>query len=179
VRAHRGAVAVVAAFGLVAGGCESRTPPQAVGVADTTSPEGHFAAVSNTPNAPGCVLGALWQQCGVRERLDRAGLAPVVGDSVRQPFLHVPGRRYRVGDAELQVFVYETVEMRRRDTAPLDSVRVAPPGTQPAWERTPTLITSGNLAAILVGGNERQVERVTLALTAGAGTTEFQSPTSK
>ena len=165
-------LAVGAAF---AAGCRER-PPRATGSADTTSPEGHFAAPSLASADSACELSGLWRQCSVHDRLKRAGLAPIVGDSVRHPFLHVPGRRYKVGDAELQAFVYETVEMRRRDTAPLDSVRVAPPGTETAWERPPTLITSENLAAVLIGGNARQVERVTLALTAGVGSTTFQAP---
>lgn len=145
---------------------------------DTTSPEGRFAAPPPAaPNDTGCVITGLWRQCSVRARLERAGLAPIAGDTVRHPFLHVPGQRYKVGDAELEAFVYETADMRRRDTTPLDSVRAAPPGTETTWERPPTLITSENLAAILVGGNARHVERVTLALTAGAGTTDFQAGT--
>ena len=168
-------VVVVAALALAAAACETRKDPVAR-AADTTSPEGHFVAPApQVAGKDGCVAGALWAQCTVLERLERAGLAPQPGDSVRHPFLHVPGQRYRLGDAELQAFVYETAAMRQRDTAPLDSVRAAPPGTDANWERPPTLITSENLAAILVGGNARQVERVTLALTAGAGTTDFQT----
>jgi hypothetical protein len=157
-------------------GCGEKKSAPVARVADTTSPEGHFAAApaASSPSDTTCVLTNLWRQCSVRERLERAGLAPQPGDAVRHPFLHVPGQRYRVGDASLEAFVYETVEMRRRDTAPLDSVRAAPPGTETTWERPPTLITSENLVAILIGGNERQVERVTLELTAGAGTTDFQ-----
>ena len=167
--------ALVAAVAVAACRAEREPPARA---ADTTSPEGRFVARAGGPAAAGtaCPAGPLWSQCGVRERLERAGLAPQVGDTVRHGFLHVPGQRYRVGDAEVQAFVYETVEMRRRDTAPLDSVRAAPPGAEPGWEKPPTLVTSENLAAVLVGGNARQVERVTLALTAGAGTTEFQPP---
>jgi hypothetical protein len=164
-----------AAAALALAACGTRDDPVAR-AADTTSPEGHFVAPALQPGgAPPCALGALWAQCSVRERLERAGLAPQPVDTVRHAFLHVPGQRYKVGDAELQAFVYETTDMRQRDTAPLDSVRAAPPGVETSWERPPTLITSGNLAAILIGGNERQVERVTLALTAGAGTTDFQS----
>jgi hypothetical protein len=170
--ARRGAL--VAGALAAALGCGEEKPAAVARAADTTSPEGHFAAPAIVPNDTSCVLSGLWRQCSVRERLERAGLAPQVGDTVRHAFLHVPGQRYRVGDAEVQAFVYETTEMRRRDTAPLDSVRAAPPGTDTVWERPPTLITAANLAAVLIGGNERQVERVTLALTAGTGTTDFQ-----
>ena len=163
------------AAAIASAACEGRERTVAR-AADTTSPEGHFVAPAVQPGgAPSCALGSLWEQCSVRDRLERAGLAPQPGDTVRHPFLHVPGLRYKVGDAELQAFVYGSPAMRERDTAPLDSVRAAPPGTETTWERPPTLITSENLAAILIGGNQRQVERVTLALTAGAGSTEFQS----
>lgn len=169
------AAAALAALALVVGACETRKDPVAR-AADTTSPEGHFVAPALQPTAgTGCPAGALWAQCSVRERLERSGLAPQAVDTVRHAFLHVPGQRYRLGDAELQAFVYESAAMRERDTAPLDSIRAAPPGTETTWERPPTLITSGNLAAILLGGNARQVERVTLALTAGSGTTDFQT----
>ena len=173
----RRCVLLAVAAAVATGACRGAEAP-AARAADTTSPEGRFVAPSAAPVAAGapCPPGPLWSQCGVRERLERAGLAPQPSDTVRHAFLHVPGARYRVGDAELQAFVYETVEMRQRDTAPLDSVRAAPPGAEPGWEKPPTLITSENLAAVLVGGNARQVERVTLALTAGAGTTEFQPP---
>lgn len=171
------AVVVVAAVTLALAACETRKDPVAR-AADTTSPEGHFVAPPlQATGADGCPAGALWAQCSVRERLERSGLAPQPVDTVRHAFLHVPGQRYRLGDAELQAFVYESPAMRERDTAPLDSIRAAPPGTETTWERPPTLITSGNLAAILLGGNARQVERVTLALTAGPGTTDFQTGT--
>jgi hypothetical protein len=170
------AVALLVLGLLGAAACDRGEQASRARAADTTSPEGHFATPAPAEGDTGCVLAGLWRQCSVRERLERAGLAPVAGDTVRHPFLHVPGQRYRLGDASLEAFVYETAEMRRRDTAPLDSVRAAPPGTEATWERPPTLITSANLAAILIGGNARQVERVTLALTAGTGTTDFQVP---
>ena len=174
---RRQAFAAVATLALALVACDTRKDPIAR-AADTTSPEGHFVAPPMQPTAAnGCPAGALWAQCSVRERLERSGLAPQPVDTVRHAFLHVPGQRYRLGDAELQAFVYESAAMRERDTAPLDSIRAAPPGTETTWERPPTLITSGNLAAILLGGNARQVERVTLALTAGSGTTDFQTGT--
>jgi hypothetical protein len=167
--------AAVLLLAAAAGACRDRRPAAAHS-AETTSPEGHYAAPALTPPDSACELTGLWRQCSVLDRLERAGLAPIAADSVRHAFLHVPGRRYKLGDAMLEAFVYETTTMRERDTAPLDSVRVAPPGAETEWERPPTLITSENLAAVLVGANERQAERVVLALTAGAGSTTFQPP---
>jgi hypothetical protein len=55
-----------------------------------------------------------------------------------------------------------------RDMAKIDTVAVAPAGVASPWEGTPVLVRSGNLAAVLITENQTQVERLTLALTAGA-----------
>jgi len=88
-------------------------------------------------------------------------------DSVRQPFLSVPGAVYAVGAGELQVYLYPDSTARRRDFANVDTVRVQPAGSAVAWRATPTLMVSNNLAAILLSDSETQIERVRLALTAG------------
>jgi len=105
----------------------------------------------------------------VEERLDRAGLAPR-RDSipVRQPFMQVPGVRFGVGSAELQVYVYPDSASRARDTGALDTLTVSPRGAAAVnWPETPSLIVSNNIAAILLADNPRQRERVRLALEAG------------
>ena len=56
---------------------------------------------------------------------------------------------------------------RRRDVAALDTTRVAPHGGTYAWPATPTFVHSANLAAVLLTPNERQIERIQLALEAG------------
>ena len=107
----------------------------------------------------------------MRQRLERAGLAPQpLPDTIRHPFLRVPGIAYRVGHAELEVFLYDSAGAHRRDLAALDTGRVQPTGDSAvavAWSATPTLITSNNLAAILLSDQGTQIERVRLALTAG------------
>jgi hypothetical protein len=55
-----------------------------------------------------------------------------------------------------------------RDMAKIDTLTVAPPGVASPWEGTPVLVRSGNLAAVLIADDGRQIERLTLALTAGA-----------
>lgn len=121
------------------------------------------------PSLPECPnTTGRWDECNVRQRLERAGLAPqrVTGE-VRQPFLRVPGIAYRVGRAELQVYLYDDAPALARDLARVDSVRVQGPDTTVSWSATPTLITSNNLAAILLSDHDTQIERVRLALTAG------------
>jgi len=51
--------------------------------------------------------------------------------------------------------------------AAIDTVTVAPRGGVVNWPMPPTLITSNNLAAVLISDNGRLVERVQNAITAG------------
>jgi hypothetical protein len=104
----------------------------------------------------------------VENRLERAGLVPRRSDTpVRVPFLSVPGVSLTLGRSELQVFVYPDSEARRRDVARLDPMTFAPPGARAPWSIPPALIVSNNLAAVLLSQDERQIERVQDALTAG------------
>ena len=86
---------------------------------------------------------------------------------MRHDFLSVPGRSYTLGRAELQVFVYPDSTGAARDAAALDTVRVEPKNAAATWQVRPTFIRSANLIALLISTNERQIERVQLALTAG------------
>jgi hypothetical protein len=97
----------------------------------------------------------------------RAGLVLGRAKPVRQPFLGVAGVVYPVGTAELQVFLYPTAAARRRDTERLDSLTVSPRDERIVWKQPPTLVVSHNLAAIILSLNERQTERIALALGAG------------
>lgn len=81
--------------------------------------------------------------------------------------MQVPAAVYGVGRGELQVYVYPSVAARERAISALDTTRVAPRATPFAWPKPPTLIVSNNLAAVLLTDDERLVERVQLALTAG------------
>lgn len=109
-----------------------------------------------------------WRQCSVERRLERAGVVAIPQDTtVRYPFLDVPGIAYRLGAEELHVFLYPSAEARERDLAGVDARNLARSGGGVDWPATPTLMVSGNMAAILIGGTSRKVERVELALTAG------------
>ena len=117
---------------------------------------------------PACPGTGHWEPCTVFDRLERAGLAPQRGDSLRLPFLTVDGQTWRLGAATIHVFRYRDSLARHRDVAPLDSLHARPTGdTLTSWPGTPTLLVNDNLLAILLSENEEQVERVTLALTAG------------
>jgi hypothetical protein len=118
--------------------------------------------------AAGCPLWGLWSECSVRERLERAGLVlDSAKGEVRHDFLRVPGIVLHTYRAEVQLFLYPSAAERRRDTDRLDSLEVAPRGKRVVWPEPALLVTSGNLAAIVLSWNERLAERIALALEAG------------
>ncbi|MFL5575745.1 MAG: hypothetical protein ACJ79S_07255 [Gemmatimonadaceae bacterium] len=120
----------------------------------------------STPECPNTT--GKWDECNVRQRLERAGVAPSrLPGEARLPFMSVPALRYRVGHDTLQVFIYRDAAALRKDVARLDTLRVQPRDTTVTWGATPTLLTSNNMAAILLSDRPTQVERVRLALTAG------------
>jgi hypothetical protein len=75
-----------------------------------------------------------------------------------------------LGGRRLEVFVYPDEASLSRDVAKLDTVAVAPRGSASSWDTAmaPTFVRSGNLAAVFLSDNALQVERLSLALTAGA-----------
>jgi len=146
-------------------GCGGRDAPR-----DSAATSSAGTVSASAPTSAGkCPHSGLWSLCGVRERLDHAGLVPLPpADSVvRRAFFATPGVRYALGPAELEVFVYPDAAAAARDVAALDTVTVAPRGQRADWPSPPTFIRSANLIAILLTPNERQIERVQLALTAG------------
>ncbi len=122
---------------------------------------------SPAPLASSTGLG-LWNVANLEKRLDLQGMAPrKLPAPVRHPFLSVDGSAYQVGNAELQVFIYDDAAGVERDLARLDTITVAPRGEQVKWPTKPTLIRNNNLAAIFLGQNALQIERVQRALMAG------------
>jgi hypothetical protein len=119
-------------------------------------------------SSDGCPKFGLWRICSVEDRLTRAGLVFTRAEEpIRHDFMHVPGVAYEVSRATLQLFLYPSAAERARDTDGLDSNTVSPRGSRIIWPRTATLVTSNNLAAIILSFNERQTERLALALGAG------------
>jgi hypothetical protein len=126
------------------------------------------AGYAGPPPLPSCPGTGHWESCTVFDRLERAGLAPQYGDTVHYPFLHVAGQTWRLGKATIHVFRYRDSVARHADFATLDSLHARPRGdTLTRWPGTPTVLVNDNLLAILLSDNDEQVERVSLALTAG------------
>ena len=126
------------------------------------------AAYAGPAPLPSCPGSGHWEACTVFDRLERAGLAPQRGDTIRFPFLKIGGQTWRLGTATLHVFRYRDSTTRHADFAALDSLHARPVGdTLVTWPGTPTVLVNDNLLAILLSDNGEQVERVSLALTAG------------
>ncbi len=167
--------AAVAAVGALlacggSGGSAQDGATEAAGTTPAPSVASVRAPAAARPAAGACPHDGRWRLCSVVDRLDKAGLVPRVDSSAppeRLPFLHAPGRVIRLGVGELHTFVYDDTAALARDVAALDTTRAAPRGQTYAWAATPTFVRSANLVAVLLTPNDRQIERIQLALDAG------------
>ena len=109
-----------------------------------------------------------WDEAHLVERLVRAGLAPqaIAGDQGTRTF-RVPGIVFQLGTSRLTVYLYPDSVARLAVTAGLDTTALGPTPVQGEPPVLRQLIVQNNLAAVLIGGSERQQERVMLALSAG------------
>jgi hypothetical protein len=106
-----------------------------------------------------------WDLAAVEATLQAAGTHPVyAAEPVRQPFMRVPGTLFSLGASEIQIYVYPDEAARLHDTHALDPHLVAPPHMMITWRMPPTLIVSGNLAAILLTRDAALRDRVHHAL---------------
>lgn len=105
-----------------------------------------------------------WDLPTVQGELRSQGFDAVAIGEVRHAFLSVPGTRLRVGDAELQLFIYSDSMARARETDVLDTVRVAPRAVEMEWAAPPVLVTSGNMAIIVLAPDPQLRERLRTAL---------------
>jgi hypothetical protein len=109
-----------------------------------------------------------WNAVELIARLEQAGL--VVRDlnrPINAPGFGIEGSTLSVSGDELAVFLYPSADERIATTAVLDSATAVPPGaTSTPWTSTPRLITSGNLATVLMTDREQLAERVRNVLSA-------------
>ena len=109
---------------------------------------------------------ATWTPELVERRLHDANieLRPLP-ETGRHIFMSIPPRSYELaGGDELQVFLYPDSASRASDTGKLDSRRVAPPNMMIKWRAQPSLVTDGNMAAIIITNDEARRQRVRDAL---------------
>lgn len=97
-----------------------------------------------------------WNVARLQEALASLGVqTSVIASPVRQPFMAVPGTLLQLSEGgqprgTAQVYIYGDAVSRGHDTDRLDSVRVSPPAAQIRWEFPPALVTSNNLALVVL-----------------------------
>lgn len=74
---------------------------------------------------------------------------------------------FLAGGGELYVWIYADSVARRATSSTLDSTTATPAGRAIPYELPITLVVQNNLIAVISGGNERNHERIALALQAG------------
>ena len=176
-----GARAVVAVLAILVAGarCGGDAKDGAVGGSAGGPPENHDtrggsvaphqSAAGDTAALPPCPPTGHWAVCSVVDRLENAGLVTQQKqDRATEAPLTASGVAFTVRDAELEVYIYPDAAARERDQARLDADEYLEPDQPPGGVHKPTLIGTDNLLVVLDTWRERQRERITLALTAGA-----------
>jgi hypothetical protein len=155
------------AFALALLAC-GRDKPIPAGMVTTGAP---LAVRPPSPGDPNCPRTGRWQPCGLVDRIVKAGLSiKATNDSARVPFFKTPGVRYRVAVTDtLLAFFFADSAALAKAIAPLDTLRMAPRSDSiTPWPSAPNVIRSGNLLALYFADSDRQIERLRLAITAGA-----------
>jgi hypothetical protein len=157
---------------LAVGACSSdkNSPPRASNPAlvlesDTTT---QIKTSPSPPSTSACPRTGLWAECSLERRLKQSGF--VVSRLSEQPsragFTTTPVV-YSLGKTRVEAFFYKTEAALTKDLQSLDTLAVVPKGSTGGWPSPPTLLHSANLAAVVLGQDARQSERVMLAITAG------------
>ena len=148
-------------------GCADPAAEKAKAVAAARSAiEASAAQAASAAAVP--VTTGLWDEPHLVERLVRAGLAPqaLSGETGARNF-GVTGIFYQVGASRLTVYIFPDSVARRTATARVDTTALGPASVQGQPPVLHQWMVQNNLAAVLIGGSERQQERVVLALSAG------------
>jgi len=148
-------------------GCSGGSPDKPPAPRGPATLESVATSISR-PSA--CPHTGKWALCNVEQRLRQSGFVAkrVTGQPPNRAGFSVTPVVYTLGKSRLELFIYDDESALARDVAKMDTVTVSPKGVTTSWEGTPLLIRAGNLAAVLIGDNPRQADRLALALTAGA-----------
>lgn len=115
-----------------------------------------------------CEHTGLWAECSLERRLKQSGfVVKKLDETAARAGFAIKPIVYSLGASRLEVFFYDDEKSAVKDVIQLDTIAVAPKGSRAAWPSTPTFIHSANLVAVLLTQNQRQAERVVLAITAG------------
>jgi hypothetical protein len=150
---------------LCACACSAENPREAPAVRARSGVE---AVAQQARRAPGTASTGRWDEPQLTQRLVNAGLAPRPDDSLpSHPDYKVKPVGYRVGRAHLLAWFFADSSARKSVSAFIDTLTAIPRGQATAWAEPPTFVMQNNLIAVLVGGSDRQRERVRLAIEAG------------
>lgn len=111
----------------------------------------------------------LWTEAHLMDRLLRAGVAPRAREGNVPPtaWMGIPPVALRAGGGEVFAWIYADSVARRAVTDALDPDTGAPRGTVTPFAPPMLFVVQANLAAIITGGTDRNMERIQLALQAG------------
>jgi hypothetical protein len=111
-----------------------------------------------------------WTPELVTKRLVDAGLAPLRRDSVRAAkWFSVPVHGLTLGVATVDAYIFADSASRIAATSGLDPVTLAPAGQPTPYGPLRGAVGNGNLFAVVVGGTDRQRDRILTALAGGIG----------
>jgi hypothetical protein len=167
-----GVAIVVAAGGFAAcagsGGDAERAAADSAAVTASIPTDTNAAAGQGALPVDECPMIGSWKQCSLEKRLEQSGLVPVLLPAdEHEPVTAVPALVYRLGRAELHVWIFADSSARASEQARLDPATSQPQGSLRRWPRPAETIASNNLLAVLLSENERTTERIRLSLRAG------------
>jgi hypothetical protein len=155
---------------LITAACRSEKAKSPDTVVSTIAPPPAASTPAPTaqPVQPGCEHTGEWSECTLERRLKQQGfVVKRVDEKVSRAGFSPSPAVYMLGSSRLEAFFYESEAELAKDLQKIDTVAAAPKGAAASWPSTPIFIRSANLAAVFLGQNPRQVERLTLAITAG------------
>ena len=146
-------------------GCSREDPRTAQAARDRSRVDSVAQAVRTAPRV---ATTGRWDLPQLTERLVNAGLAPRPDDSLpSHPDYRVPPVAFRLGGAHLLVWIYRDSLARRAVSTSIDTLTAIPRGQATPFAEPPMFVLQNNLIAVIVGGSERQRERIRLAIEAG------------
>jgi hypothetical protein len=145
--------------------CRSEDPRQAQAARDRRDVD---AVARSARAAPRVAQTGQWDEAQLTKRLVEAGLAPRPDDSLPpHPDYKVKPVGFRLGNAHLLAWIYTDSLARRAVSLSIDTLTAVPIGQASVWAEPPVLLLQNNLIAVIVGGSDRQRERIRLAIEAG------------
>lgn len=160
-RRGRAAAAALALLAACGGGAEETAEQQAQRV--IASADSTVARVAALP------MTGLWTRDHLMDRLVRTGVLPRPRDGAvpATPWMKAETIALNAGGGEVFVWIYADSVARHAATDALDPETGAPRGTVTPFAPPMVFVTNNNLAAVISGGTEQNIERIMLALQAG------------